>query len=80
MAITASGARSAGRRAGSAAANIVVYLVARPVLGIGIIMPGLLSALIAATLALVLIPEQAAPHRRRIPGMSAVTSRAARAG
>ncbi len=45
----------------SAANSLVCYLVARPVPGIGIVMPGLLAALIAATLALVLAPEQAAP-------------------
>ncbi len=50
------------RVAVAAAANVFVcYLVARPVPGIGIVMPGLLSALIAATLALALAPEQAAP-------------------
>lgn len=48
--------------AASAAVNIVVcYLLARPVPGVGIAMPGLVPALVAATSALLLAPEQAAP-------------------
>lgn len=42
--------------------NIVAcYLAARPIAGIGITMPGLLSPLVAATAALILAPEQASP-------------------
>jgi len=42
--------------------NIVAcYVVARPVEGVGITMPGLLSPLVAATAALVLAPDQASP-------------------
>jgi uncharacterized membrane protein len=42
--------------------NIAVcYPLARPVPGIGILMPGLIPPIIAATLALILAPEQAAP-------------------
>jgi uncharacterized membrane protein len=37
------------------------YLVARPMPGVGIVMPGLLSALIAATLASLFAPDQAPP-------------------
>jgi uncharacterized membrane protein len=43
-------------------ANIAVrYFVARPVQGVGILMPGLLPAAVAATLALILAPGDAAP-------------------
>lgn len=46
----------------AAAANTAVcYLTARPVPGVGITMPGLLSAFVAAGLALVLAPAEAAP-------------------
>ncbi|MFZ5789288.1 MAG: DUF1614 domain-containing protein [Pseudomonadota bacterium] len=42
--------------------NIVVcYLLARPVPGVGILMPGLIPPIVAALLALILAPEQAAP-------------------
>ncbi|MBV8536833.1 MAG: DUF1614 domain-containing protein [Alphaproteobacteria bacterium] len=42
--------------------NIAVcYYVARPVAGIGITMPGLLSPLVAAGLALILAPQEAPP-------------------
>ena len=41
--------------------SIICYLVARPVPGTGIVMPGLLSAFMAAGLALLLAPDQAAP-------------------
>lgn len=37
------------------------YFVARPVAGIGIVMPGFISPLVAAIAALLLTPEQAAP-------------------
>jgi uncharacterized membrane protein len=40
---------------------IVCYLAARPVPGVGIVMPGLLSAFVAAGLALVFAPDEAAP-------------------
>jgi uncharacterized membrane protein len=44
------------------AANIVAcYAVARPVQGIGIVMPGFVSPLTAAILAMILAPSQAAP-------------------
>jgi len=46
----------------AAAVNTAVcYLTARPVPGVGITMPGLLSALVAAGTALVLAPAEAAP-------------------
>ncbi len=42
--------------------NIVAcYFLARPVPGVGILIPGLVPAVIAATVALILAPEQAAP-------------------
>jgi uncharacterized membrane protein len=42
--------------------NIVVcYLLARPVPGLGIAMPGFVPPLVAAAMALVLAPAQAAP-------------------
>lgn len=45
-----------------AAVNVVVcYLLAKPVPGVGIAMPGLVPALVAATSALLLAPEHAAP-------------------
>jgi uncharacterized membrane protein len=45
-----------------AAVNIVVcYRLARPVAGVGITLPGLVPALVAAILALLLAPGQAAP-------------------
>jgi uncharacterized membrane protein len=37
------------------------YLLARPVVGVGIMMPGLIPPLISAALAIVLAPDQAAP-------------------
>ncbi len=40
---------------------IVCYALARPVAGVGIFLPGLLPAFVAAILALVLLPEDAAP-------------------
>jgi len=44
------------------AANIAVcYLIARPVPGVGILMPGVMSPIVAAGLALLLAPEMAAP-------------------
>lgn len=46
----------------AAAANIAVcYWLARPVAGLGITLPGLVPAIVAAVLALLLAPEQAAP-------------------
>jgi len=39
----------------------VCYLVARPVPGIGIVMPGFVSPIVAAGLAVLLAPDQAAP-------------------
>jgi uncharacterized membrane protein len=56
-----------GRDAVSAAAvisavNVIVcYLAARPVPGVGIVMPGLLSAFVAAGLAVLFVHGQAAP-------------------
>lgn len=48
--------------AAAAAVNIVVcYRLALPVPGVGIMMPGLVPALIAAVLALLLAPDQASP-------------------
>ena len=41
--------------------TLVCYRMARPIEGIGIAMPGLLPALIAAMTALVVVPDQAAP-------------------
>jgi uncharacterized membrane protein len=40
---------------------LVCYVTARPVPGVGIVMPGLLAALVAAGLALVFAPAHAAP-------------------
>jgi uncharacterized membrane protein len=40
---------------------IVCYLTARPVPGVGIVMPGLLSAFLAAGLAMLFVHSQAAP-------------------
>lgn len=40
---------------------IVCYFVARPVAGVGIVMPGLISPIVAALLALLMAPDQAAP-------------------
>lgn len=40
---------------------VVCYVMARPVPGVGIVMPGLVPPLISAALALLLAPEQAAP-------------------
>jgi uncharacterized membrane protein len=40
---------------------IVCYLAARPVPGVGIVMPGLLSAFVAAVFALIFAPGEAAP-------------------
>lgn len=46
----------------AAIANIAVcYFLARPVPGIGILMPGLIPPIVAAALALILAPGQAAP-------------------
>lgn len=44
-----------------AVSTVVCYLTARPVPGVGIVMPGLLSAFVAAGLAILLAPGQAAP-------------------
>jgi uncharacterized membrane protein len=59
---------AAGGRGALAAATavcavnaLVCYVAARPVPGVGIVMPGLLAALVAAGLALVFAPGQAAP-------------------
>jgi uncharacterized membrane protein len=42
-------------------AIVICYLTARPTPGVGIAIPGLVPALVAAGLALILAPEQAAP-------------------
>ncbi len=42
-------------------AIVICYLTARPTPGVGIVIPGLVPALVAAGLALILAPEQAAP-------------------
>ncbi len=47
--------------AGCAANVVVCYLVARPMAGIGIAMPGIVSPLVAAVLALLLVPDIAPP-------------------
>lgn len=41
--------------------SAVCYYVARPIAGVGITMPGLLSPLVAAVLALILAPQEAPP-------------------
>jgi uncharacterized membrane protein len=41
--------------------SLVCYFIARPVTGIGIIMPGVISPIIAASVALLLAPDVAAP-------------------
>lgn len=44
------------------AINVAVcYFLARPVAGVGILLPGLVPALMASTVALVLIPDEASP-------------------
>ena len=45
----------------SVIAIVICYLTARPTPGVGIAIPGLVPALVAAGLALILAPEQAAP-------------------
>jgi len=56
------GGASVGAAALAAAANAAVcYAIARPVPGVGILMPGLIPPLVAAGLALLLAPSQAAP-------------------
>lgn len=47
--------------AGCVANVVVCYLVARPIAGVGIAMPGLVSPLVAAVLALWLAPDTAPP-------------------
>ncbi len=54
------GALAAAGAAG-AANTIVCYVTARPVPGVGIVMPGLLSAFVAAGLAMLFMPGEAAP-------------------
>jgi len=44
-----------------AATTLVCYLLARPVAGLGILMPGLVPALVAALMALMLAPASAPP-------------------
>lgn len=51
----------AAAAAGCVANVIVCYLVARPIAGVGIAMPAVISPLIAAVLALLLAPEAAPP-------------------
>ena len=41
--------------------SLVCYFIARPVTGIGIVMPGVISPIIAASVALLLAPDVAAP-------------------
>ncbi len=45
----------------SAISCLACYLMARPVPGVGIVMPGLVPALVSTALALLLAPDQAAP-------------------
>jgi uncharacterized membrane protein len=47
--------------AGCVVNNLVCYFIARPVIGIGIVMPGTISPIIAASVALLLAPDVAAP-------------------
>lgn len=47
--------------AGCLANVLVCYAIARPIAGIGIVMPGIVSPIVAAGLALLLLPEMAAP-------------------
>ena len=47
--------------AGCVANVVVCYLVARPMAGIGIVMPGVVSPVVAAVLALLLAPDMAPP-------------------
>lgn len=54
------GALAAAALAGTVNA-VVCYLAARPVPGVGIVMPGLLSAFVAAIVALLFAPGEAAP-------------------
>ena len=51
----------AAAMAGCAANVVVCYLVARPMAGIGIAMPGVVSPVVAAVLALLLAPDNAPP-------------------
>ena len=60
--IGAVGGQSLLAVAAAVAANtIACYLVARPVAGVGIVMPSLVSPFVAAIAALLLAPQQAAP-------------------
>jgi uncharacterized membrane protein len=48
--------------AAASLANVLAcYMVARPVAGLGILMPGFISPLVSAVLALLLFPEMAPP-------------------
>ena len=47
--------------AGCVVNSLVCYIIARPVTGIGIVMPGVVSPIIAAGTALLLAPDAAAP-------------------
>ena len=47
--------------AGCVVNSLVCYFIARPVTGIGIVMPGVISPFIAASVALLLAPDVAAP-------------------
>jgi uncharacterized membrane protein len=47
--------------AGCIANSLACYFIARPVTGIGIVMPGVLSPIIAVSVALLLAPDVAAP-------------------
>ncbi len=51
----------AAAAAGGIANVVVCYLVARPMAGIGIVMPGVVSPVVAAVLALLLAPDVAPP-------------------
>ena len=60
--IAAHGPGALAAAAAACAVNIVVcYRLARPVAGVGILIPGLVPAFGAAILALLLLPDQAAP-------------------
>jgi uncharacterized membrane protein len=61
MHLVASGAQTLLALATVCAINCVAcYLMARPVAGVGIMMPGLVPPLISAALAIVLVPDEAA--------------------
>jgi uncharacterized membrane protein len=53
--------RAAVFAGGTAIATVVCYLIARPTRGVGIVVPGLVPALVAAASALMLAPQQAPP-------------------